>query len=153
MNFKRIESRDISVSLMQKLVDFCVDYIERSGDSLIMPMQLVNIAQESAFKKAANFQFWLLSDENGACGYALTEFQQGLKGPELFIRQAYIGEGHRNNGVQVLTTNEMEKFARESGCKFLVSGTQRTPFDAYLRWMGRVGFKPRSVDVEKPLLG
>lgn len=151
MTFTRIEPKDLSIELSRKLVEFCVDYVQSSHDSMLMPMQLLELAEQSALKKDILFQFWLLKDDRGLCGYALTEIMNGEKGQELYIRQAYISPNHRNNGAQELTIREMEEFARGLGCKFLVSATKRTPFDAYLRWMARVGFRPRSVDVEKPL--
>lgn len=151
MTFKRIEAKDITVDLLQNLVQFCVDYIERSGDAMLMPMQLVDLAQRVAFKKEDLLQFWLLRDEKGVCGYAVTQFLDGEKGIEFNIRQAYIAPTHRNNGAQAFTISEMEKFARGAKCKFMTCETKRLPFEAYVRWMGRVGFQPRVIGLEKPL--
>jgi GNAT superfamily N-acetyltransferase len=81
----------------------------------------------------------------------VTELQKGVEGPEMNITQAYIGEGYRGNGVQELTVQKFEKYAKERGCVFLTSMTRRGNPEAYIRWMGRVGFSKRAMVVEKDL--
>lgn len=151
MIFRRIQPSDITVDLMRDLVKFCVDYIERSGDSTLMPMQVVSLAEQAALKKDSPFQFWLLYKETMLAGYAITEFVQSDGKLDLNISQAYIGPDYRGNGVQPLTISEFEKYARETGCEFLTASTRRGSPEAYVRWMGKCGFTKRCVIVEKDL--
>lgn len=151
MIFRRIQPADVTIDLMRDLVKFCVDYIERSGDATLMPMQVVNLAEQAALKSGLPFQFWLLYKENTLAGYAVTEIIQNDGGLDLNISQAYIAPDYRGNGVQPLTIDEFEKFGNEMDCSYLTASTKRGTPEAYVRWMNKCGFTKRCVVVEKDL--
>lgn len=151
MTFRRIVSSDITVDLLRTLVKFCVDYIESSGDSSLMPMQVACLAEQAAFKADSPYQFWLLYKGETLAGYAITEYVQSDAGLDLNISQAYIASDYRGNGVQPLTIGEFEKFAKDEGCNFLTASTRRGSPEAYIRWMAKCGFTKRCVIVEKDL--
>jgi hypothetical protein len=151
MIFRLIEPTDITIPVMQRLVESCADYIQQSGDSSLMPLQLLNIAEQAAFKKDVPFQFWLLIEGADIAGYAVTELVQSERSLDLNITQAYIAPAHRNDGVQGLTVGEFTKYGQDRDCDYLTASTRRGSPEAYIRWMSRSGFRKRCVVVEKSL--
>lgn len=149
LHFRLIQSTDITIAVMRRLVESSADYIQDSADASLMPLQLLNLAEQAAFKPDVDFQFWLLLDGEQFAGYALTQFCQSESSFDLNITQAYIAPAYRHNGVQALTVDAFEKYAAGKGCQFVTASTRRGSPEAYIRWMGRCGFNKRCVIVEK----
>jgi GNAT superfamily N-acetyltransferase len=138
---------------LESLGEMNFRYTAKSEDDSISADRLILAAEEFLRNPQVPWAIWVLEDNGNPVGYAVTELVSGTQGTEMNITQAYIGEGYRGNGIQALSISEFEKYAKEKGCVFLTSMTRRGTPDAYLRWMGRVGFTKRSVIVEKDLRG
>lgn len=151
ISFRQIKRTDLTPDFMRDIARFAVDYIERSGDHSLMPLQILNVAHEACLKPDVPFHFWLLIKKDVLCGYAITEFTENNGKLELNITQAYVGDGAREDNVQDLTIMAFEGFAKAKGCKFLTSMTRRGTEDGYARWMGRAGFRKRYVVMEKEI--
>lgn len=128
-----------------------LDYVRYSRDTSYAVPQVFDIIQAVVTHPNLPFQFWVLMDAEKIVGFALTEALNGPKGLELNISQAFISPGYREPETQRLTVERFEDFARSKGCVFLTSCTRRDPIGAYIRWMGRVGFKKRWIMMEKDL--
>lgn len=129
------------------------DYVEDSMDHSIDTPRIFDIIKETLSNPGSIFHFWLLLNGEEVIGFAITDFLMGQDGPEMNIAQAYISPKFRFPETQKLTLSTFEKFAREKGCVYLTSATRRDPVMAYIRWMGRGGFKKRFVVMEKDLRG
>jgi len=153
LDFRAIRMEDISTDALKELGKMHLDYVRYSRDTTFTVPQVFDIIQACVTKPNLPFQFWLLLEGEKIAGFALTEAQAGPKGPELNIAQAYIAPDYRVPETQRMTIERFEDFARSKGCVFLTSCTRRDPIGAYIRWMGRVGFKKRWIVMEKDLRG
>lgn len=153
LEFKPARVEDVSVEYLKEIGKMHLDYVRYSKDDSLTVEQILDVIQAVVSRENLPFQFWILSDEKKPVGFALTQIQPGAKGPELDLSQAYISSGYRNPETQKLTIEAFERFARSKGCVFMTSCTKRDPMEAYMRWMGRVGFKKRWVVMEKDLRG
>lgn len=152
LSFRPIALKDVTMELLKKMAIMNLRYARRSHDFQIGPDSFLDIIRRcSVAPDAVPYQFWLLMDSGEPVGYALTEFLPGDRGLEMNIAQAYIEEGYRANGVQKLTIDKFEEFARSKGCAYITSVTRRGNPAAYIRWMGRCGFQKRLVMCEKEL--
>lgn len=150
--FRLIGPADLTPDFMKSVMRFSAAYIERSKDTSLMPLQLVQAAERAALDPEITFQFWMLLNGETLAGYAVTELVVLEKGRELNINQAYIDVPHRTENLQRMTIEAMENFAREKKCVYLTSLTKRGSEEAYIKWMAKSGFRKRYVVVEKPLL-
>jgi hypothetical protein len=151
--FRVIQAEDISTDLLKEIGRMHLDYVRYSRDTTFTVPQVFDIIQAVVTRPNLPFQFWVLLDTEKIVGFALTEATMGAKGLELHIAQAFIAPGYRIPETQRLTVERFEEFARSKGCVFLTSCTRRDPIGAYIRWMGRVGFKKRWIMMEKDLRG
>jgi len=153
ISFRPISVNDLEEKTLLELAKMNLLYADKSQDDSIPSDRLFQATEAFLKDSKVPWAIWILWDDDKPIGYAVTELIKGVQGPEMNITQAYIGEGYRGNGVQALTIREFEKYAKERGCAFLTSMTRRGNPDAYIRWMGRVGFNKRVVIVEKDLRG
>lgn len=144
---------DVTEESLLALGKMHIDYVKYSKDNSLTVPQLFDVVQAVLSNPNYGVHIWFLWDEAKIVGFALTEIIPGPRGLELNLSQAYIAPGYRTAETQKLTIEEFEKAARTVGCTFLTSSTKRDPMEAYIRWMGRVGFKKRSVVMEKDLRG
>lgn len=151
LRFAPIKTDEISEGILLALGKMHVDYVKYSRDTSLTVPQVFDIVQAVLSKPEYGVHVWLLWNEAKPVGFSITEIVPGPHGMELNLSQAYISPGYRTAETQKLTVEEFEKAARGAGCAFITSSTRRDPMEAYIRWMGRVGFKKRSVVMEKDL--
>lgn len=153
LEFKPIEVSDISEESLLALGKMHVDYVKYSKDISLTVPQVFDIVKAVLQNPQYGVHVWFLKDQEKLVGFAITEIVPGANGFEMNLSQAYIAPGYRTAETQKLTIEGFEKVARDFGCAFITSSTRREPFEAYIRWMGRVGFKKRCVVMERDLRG
>lgn len=153
LEFRPIVANDISEESLLTLGKMHIDYVKYSKDDALSVPQVFDVIQAVLANPSYGVHVWFLLDDAKPVGFAITELVPGPRGMEMNLSQAYISPGYRTTETQKLTIDEFEKAARSAGCTFITSSTKRDPMEAYIRWMGRVGFKKRSVIMEKDLRG
>jgi hypothetical protein len=153
LEFRSIRAEDVSVDSMKDIGRMHLDYVRYSRDTSLTVPQVFDAIRAVVERPNLPFQFWILLDGEKIVGFSLTQLQMGAKGPELDLSQAFIAPGYRKPETQKMTIDTFERFAKSKGCTFMTSSTRRDPMEAYIRWMGRVGFKKRWVTMEKDLRG
>ena len=150
---RAIESKDLNMDFYRKLMSWCVEYIDSTGDSSIMPFQLIELAERASLTKNRDltFGFWLVFEQDQLAGYILTELLQSDRGLDFNVNQAYLSQVARNNGVQEQMWDVFSREGMNSNCNYITASSRRKDGRGFVRWMERLGFRQRCVVVEKSL--
>lgn len=151
LEFRPLTATELTEELLLEIGKLHMEYLKDSEDPTLTTENLFRVIEDFLTNEGSVFQYWLLLDASKMVGFAVTDFVLGLEGAELNIAQAYIAPGFRTASTQKLTVAAFEKFAKGHNCVYLTSATRRDPVLAYIRWMGRAGFKKRMVVMEKDL--
>lgn len=151
LKIRLIEEGDITTDSLQELGRMHLEYVRYSRDTSLTVPQMFDVVKAVLSNPNLPFQFWILKDDTGIHGFGLTELNLGGEGLELNIAQAYLAPGFRGYEMQKMAIDAFEEYARARQCVMITSVTRRDPVGAYIKWMGRVGFKKRWVVMEKDL--
>lgn len=148
MEFRLAQKQDLTAEMCQAILHDAQDYCRENNIGVVYPWEVLNIFINFSQGKIVDPQFWIGVKDGKLVGYMITEAKMEDKQPCLHIRQGYIGEEFRGNGVAKHCLDIIEQKARDTGFKYVILLTEKNP-SVYGRWIARYGYNRKYTEFKK----
>jgi hypothetical protein len=136
--------------MCQAILADAVQYCQENPQDATTSWEILNTFINFAEGRIKDPQFWLAFKEDSLAGYMITQAIAEQHDTAVYIRQGFIQENSRGNGVMGLSLEVLEKKARESGAKF-ISCLRYDDAKSFGRMMGKFGYKYKATEFRKEL--
>lgn len=150
MEFRLATKLDLNAAMCQEILAQAIRYSEENEKDDLLPYEILNIFINFSNGQANDPQFWLGFKEEKLVGYVITMSRIKGKEVDLYIRQAFIDEPFRGNGVAGYCLDVLEKKAKQIGYKRISLETYFNP-KIYERFIRRYGYGYISTEYKKEI--